>query len=56
MEKETVTQVWKAHRVQGQINPRRNATRHTVIKWTKIKDKNMNKGNEGKVTNIQGNS
>ena len=50
MEKETVTQVWKAHRLPDKINPRRNATRHTIITWTKIKDKNINKGNEGKVT------
>ena len=26
MEKETVTQVWKARRVPGKINPRRNKT------------------------------
>ena len=39
MGKETVTQVQEAQRVPGSINPRRNTQRHTVIKLTKIKDK-----------------
>ena len=33
------TQVQEAQRVPGRINPRRNMLRHTVIKLTKIKDK-----------------
>ena len=39
MEKEIATQVQEAQRVPGRINPRRNMPRHTVIKLTKIKDK-----------------
>ena len=39
MGKETVTQVQEAQRVPGNINPNRNTPRHTVIKLTKIKDK-----------------
>ena len=39
MGKETVTQVQEAQRVPYRINPRRNMLRHTVIKLTKIKDK-----------------
>ena len=39
MEKETVNQVQEAERVPGRINPRRNTPRHTVIKLTKIKDR-----------------
>ena len=39
MEKEIVNQVQEAQRVPGRINPRRNTLRHTVIKLTKIKDK-----------------
>ena len=34
-----VTQVQEAQSVPHRINPRRNTTRHTVIKMTKIKDK-----------------
>ena len=37
--KETVNQVQEAERVPGRINPRRNTPRHTIIKLTKIKDK-----------------
>ena len=29
----------RKHRVPGRINPRRNTPRHTIIKLTKIKDK-----------------
>ena len=29
----------RKHRVPGRINPRRNTPRHTVIKLTKIKDR-----------------
>ena len=36
MGKETVN---KVHRVPDRINPRRNTPRHTVIKPTKIRDK-----------------
>ena len=39
MGKEIATQVQKAQRVPGRINPRRNTPGHTVIKLTKIKDK-----------------
>ena len=38
--KEIATQVQEAQRVPGRIHPRRNMPRHTVIKLTKIKDKN----------------
>ena len=37
--KEIATQVQEAQRVPGRINPVRNTPRHTVIKLTKIKDK-----------------
>ena len=37
MGKEIVNQVQEVQRVPGRINPRRNASRHTVIKLTKIK-------------------
>ena len=58
MEKEIVNQVQEAQRVPGRINPRRNTLRHTVIKLTKIKEKDKNiKSRKGKTTNnIQGNS
>ena len=39
MGKEIVNQVKKAQRVTGRINPRRNTTRHIVIKLTEFKDK-----------------
>ena len=39
MGKEIATQVQEAQRVPGRVNPRRNMPRHTVIKLTKIKDK-----------------
>ena len=39
MVKETVTQVEEVQRVPGRMNPRRNMPGHTVIKLTKIKDK-----------------
>ena len=35
--KEIVSQVQEAQRIPGRINPRRNTSRHTVIKLTKIK-------------------
>jgi len=37
--KEIVNQVQEAQRVSGRINPRRNTSRHIVIKLTKIKDR-----------------
>ena len=37
--KKIATQVQEVQRVPGRINPRRNTTRHIVIKLTKIKDK-----------------
>ena len=40
MGKETVNQVQEVQRVPGRINPRKNTSRYTVIKWAKIKDKN----------------
>ena len=39
MEKEIVNQVQKSERVPYRINPRRNTTRHIVIKLTKTKHK-----------------
>ena len=39
MGKEILNQVQKAQRLPGRINPRRNTPRHTIIKLTKIKDK-----------------
>ena len=56
MGKEIVNQVQEAQRVPGRINPR--SLRHTVIKLTKIKDKDkILKATRKKMTNnIQGNS
>ena len=39
MRKEIVNQVQEAQKVPGRINPRRNISRHIVIKLTKIKDR-----------------
>ena len=39
MGKEITTQVQEVQRVPGRINPKGNTPRHTVIKLTKIKDK-----------------
>ena len=39
MGKEIVTQVQEAQRVPNRINPRRNTTRHILIKLTKIQHK-----------------
>ena len=39
MGKEIVNEVLEVQRVPGRINPRRNTPRHTVIKLTKIKDR-----------------
>ena len=39
MGKEIATQVQETQRVPGRINPRKNTPRHTIIKLTKIKDK-----------------
>ena len=39
MEKEIVNQVQEVQRVPGRMNPKRNTSRHIVIKLTKIKDK-----------------
>ena len=39
MGKKIVIQLQQAQRVPGRINPRRNTSRHTVIKLTKIKNK-----------------
>ena len=39
MGKEIVNQVQEAQQIPGRINPRRNTPRHTVIKLTKIKDR-----------------
>ena len=35
-----INQVQEAQTVPGRINPRKNSTRYTVIKLTKIKDRN----------------
>ena len=56
MGKEIATQVQEAQRVPGRINPRRNMPRHTVIKMTKIKDKEKLLKATGKNDNIQRNS
>ena len=39
MGKEIVNQVQEAQRVPGRINPRRKTLRHTVIKLTRITDR-----------------
>ena len=39
MGKESLTQIQEAQRVPYKINPRRNTTRHILIKLTQIKDK-----------------
>ena len=39
MRKEIVNQVQEAQKVPGRINPRRNTSRHIVIKLTKITDR-----------------
>ena len=39
MGKEIVNQVQEAQRVLGRINPKRNTTRHIIIKLKTIKDK-----------------
>ena len=39
MGKEIINQIQEAQRVPGRISPRRNTSRHTVIKLTKIKDR-----------------
>ena len=51
MRRETVTQVQKAQRVPGRINPRRNTPRHIVIKLAKIKDKDKRLKTREKMTN-----
>ena len=43
MGKEIVNQVQEVQRISGRINPQRNTLTHTVIKLTKIKDKDINK-------------
>ena len=40
MGKEIVTQVQETQRIPNRINPRRNTTRHILIKLTKINTKN----------------
>ena len=56
MGKEIVNQVQEAQRVPYSINPRRNTSRHILIKLSKIKYKEKNiKSSKGKTTNnIQG--
>ena len=49
MGKEIVNQVQEVQRVPYRINPRRNKPRHTLIKLTKIKHKNI-KSSKGKTT------
>ena len=43
MEKEIVSQVQEAQRVPYRINPRRNTSRHILIKLTKTKHKKQKK-------------
>ena len=57
MGKELVNQVQEAQRVLGRINPRRNTSRHTIIKMTETKDRdNILKATRERTNNIQGNS
>ena len=53
MRKEIVNQVQEAQKVPGRINPRRNTSRHIVIKLTKIKDRDKILKT---TNNIQGNT
>ena len=54
MGKKIVNQVQEVQRVPNRINPRRNKPRHTLMKLTKVKHKNI-KSNKGKSTsNMQG--
>ena len=48
MGKEIATQVQEVQRVPDRTNPRRNTPRHTVIKLTKIKDKEKLLKEQGK--------
>ena len=45
--KKPVNQVQEAQRVPVRINPRRNTPRHTVIKLTKIKDRDKTLKEQG---------
>ena len=56
MEKKIVNQVQEAQRIPYRINPRRNTSRHILIKLTKTKHKErIIKSSKGKTTsNIQG--
>ena len=57
MGKEIATQIQEAQTVPGKINAKRNMPRHTVIKLTKIQDKEkLLKAAREKQQNIQGNS
>ena len=58
MGKELVNQVQQAQCVPGRINPRSNALRHTVIKLTKIKDRDkiLKATTEKQTNNRQANS
>ena len=47
MGKEIINQVQEAQRVPVRINPRRNTPRHTVIKLTKIKDRDKTLKEQG---------
>ena len=54
MGKEIVNQVQEAQRVPYRLNPRRNTSRHILIKWIRLNTKNI-KSSKGKATsNIQG--
>ena len=54
MRKERVNQIQEVQGFPSRINPRRNTSRHIVIKVTKIKDKDV-KSNKGKKTTYKGN-
>ena len=52
MGKESLTQIQESQQIAYKTNPRRNTSRHIVIKVTKIKDKEKNiESSYGKATN-----
>ena len=53
--KDIVIQVQEAWSVPYRINLRRNILRHILIKWTKIKDKNIKRNKGITINNIQRN-
>ena len=51
MDKEIVNKVQEAQRVPGRRDPKRNTLRHTVIKLTKIKDRDKTLKEQGENDN-----